>query len=388
MPFRTATFPTMRVALVDDDESVLRTLAAALKPMKVTIDEFSSAEAFLEKGLPLGPDLLVFDFGLPGKNGLALVTEARTRLGGRFVPAVMITGLDEHAMLARAAEAGVDDFLHKPFDLSILRARVTNLLRLKQYSDALLLERDQAHNDLKATREQLLQAERVAALGTLMGGVGHELNNLAAVLGTTVGPFTELTRGAADGPELVDDVRHVFNRLKSHAAALLRLSQGEGVSSPACELTEAVSRTTSMLQAVGKTKHLKVHVSEPPEPVWVPLTPMAAEQVVMNVLANAADACRVVASGIVTISLVASETSVELVVVDTGEGMDGETKARCFEPFFTTRTPGRGTGLGLCVVKQHVDQAHGTVAIESELGKGTTVRVKLPRVAAPQRRAS
>lgn len=388
MPSSAATFPTMRVALVDDDASVLRTLAAALKPMKVAIDEFASAEAFLDGGLARAPDLLIFDLGLPGKSGLELVTEARTRLGAQFVPAVMITGLDEHAMLAKAAEAGVDDFLHKPFDLSILRARVTNLLRLKQYSDALKLERDQAHEDLKATREQLLQAERVAALGTLMGGVGHELNNLAAVLGTTVGPFTELTRGAPDGPELVDDVRHVFNRLKSHAAALLRLSQGESVSAPSCELAEAVARTTSMLQAVGKTKHLKVHVHAPQEPVWVPLTPMAAEQVVMNVLANAADACRVVASGIVTITITAKDSWVELAIVDTGEGMDRETQARCFEPFFTTRTPGKGTGLGLCVVKQHVVQAHGTVSIESEQGKGTAVRVKLPRVPAPERRAS
>lgn len=376
----------MRVALVDDEPGVLQALSLALRPMKLTLETYATAEAFLETGLATSPDLVIFDLGLPRKDGLAMLAEARAKLSGRFVPAVMITGMEEHSLLARAAEAGVDDFLHKPFDVSVLRSRVSNLLRLKQYSDALLLERDQAQLDLKATREQLLQAERVAALGTLMGGVGHELNNLAAVLGTTIGPIDELSRGTADGPELVDDLRHVFNRLRSHAAALLRLSQGEAVNGPASELVDVVQRTKQMLQAVGKTKHLKVNVEGPADGVWVPLTAMAAEQVVMNLLANAADACRVVADGLVRIGVSPAENAVTLTFEDNGEGMDGETLARCFEPFFTTRTPGRGTGLGLCVVKQHVDQAHGTVVIESERGRGTKVTVKLPKLAGPPQR--
>jgi len=116
------------------------------------------------------------------------------------------------------------------------------------------------------------------------------------------------------------------------------------------------------------------------------------ERMVMNLVLNARDSMP--EGGKVSIAVEAIEVAdgeyppgsyARIAVIDTGHGMDAATRARIFEPYFTTKTPGAGTGLGLAVVHRIVDRVGGFIHVESAVGKGSTLRVYLPRVAAPTR---
>jgi PAS domain S-box-containing protein len=247
-------------------------------------------------------------------------------------------------------------------------------------------------SDRRALEAQLLQAQKMEAVGRLAGGVAHDFNN---VLGVITG-YSELllrTLGEAHpGSKRVGEIQKAAQRAAGLTRQLLAFSRQQVLQPRVLDLNAVVAEVEKMLRRlIGEDIHL---LATPGAGLgYIRADPGQIEQVLMNLAVNARDAMPK-GGGLIleTANVVLDEAYasahpeiragrfVMLSVTDTGEGMDAATQARAFEPFFTTKSAGKGTGLGLATVFGIVQQSGGSVSVDSELGVGTTCRIYFPRV--------
>jgi PAS domain S-box-containing protein len=244
----------------------------------------------------------------------------------------------------------------------------------------------------KRMQEQLAQAHRLQAVGKLTGGVAHEVNNMMMVV-IGFGRYV-LQHLPPDHPRRsdVEQIVRAGTRAAGITQQLLAFSRQQMLQPSDLPLQPMVENLTPLLQQLlGADKTLELRL--PADPLFVFADRGQLEQVLVNLVANSRDALE--PGGRVTIEVVERVLDAvyarahpevamgvgryaALMVTDTGAGMDRATQARVFEPFYTTKAVGEGTGLGLATVYGIVKQSGGYVWVYSELGMGTTVKVYLP----------
>jgi len=233
----------------------------------------------------------------------------------------------------------------------------------------------------RAQAEQALaQGRRMEAVGTLAGGVAHDLNNvLAAVSG-----YVQLAQAELPPEHVVQADLDSIAQASARGAALVKRILQFARQSPneqqSVEIAELVHEVARLLRP-QLPPHVRVTLELPDTESLVLADPTELHQVIVNIAANALHAMHDTGS---TIRFVLNQTTsdVTLTVTDDGIGMDRATLDRAIDPFFTTRDVGEGTGLGLAIAHNVVRALGGTLLIESQLGTGTTVRVTLPRTTA------
>ena len=250
-----------------------------------------------------------------------------------------------------------------------------------------------AHKEAERRRdnleEQLAAAQRLESLGRLAGGVAHDFNNLLTVIqGYTEMALADAHRGSALEQSLLR-VDEAAERAATLTRQLLAFGRRQVLRPSVLDLNEVVTSMQSMLaRLIGEDVTIAVTLS--PAPCLVKADPGQVEQVIMNLVMNARDAMP--DGGEVVIATRRERQAPPFVyggprnagchavlsVSDNGRGMDEETVARIFEPFFSTKPLGRGTGLGLSTVYGIVKQSEGGIEVESQPGAGTTFRVWLP----------
>lgn len=257
--------------------------------------------------------------------------------------------------------------------------------------------RKMAEARLTEAQAQLLQANKMEAVGLLAGGVAHDFNN---ILGVILG-YSEMLekRMASDDPSLryVRQIMAAQQRAQSLTRQLLAFSRKQVLHLDTLNVEEVVRDMTEMLQRlIGSNIELTVDAEAD---LWRIRSDRAQlEQVLMNLVINARDAMP--HGGLLKISLSNQACGpepdkrcptlkegqwVRLVVSDTGMGMDEETRQRIFEPFFTTKASGKGTGLGLSTTYGIVQQSGGCICVRSEPGRGTEFELCFPAVENPTR---
>jgi two-component system cell cycle sensor histidine kinase/response regulator CckA len=235
-----------------------------------------------------------------------------------------------------------------------------------------------------------LQSQRLEAVGRLASSVAHDFNNLLTVISS----FGQMVHAGLppNDPlrEDVDEIIKASTRAANLTRQLMAFGRQQVLAPRKCRLNDIVTDMDAMIrQLVGKLVEIQIDLAS--DVAFVMADPTQIEQVILNLCVNARDAMphggriNIVTKDIRLDAALAKEYSVErpgsyvsIAVSDTGIGMDADTKSRIFEPYFTTKGPENGTGLGLATVYGIVKQSRGEISVQSEPGQGTTFRILLP----------
>ena len=229
--------------------------------------------------------------------------------------------------------------------------------------------------DLKHTQAQLRKTEQIAELGTLASGMAHEIGTpMNVILGRAEYLLQRTTdegmkKGLATIVTQVERITKVMNQL-------LAFARRKAPERRATDLAEIVDESLEMFEERIAQSRITVTKTVEPSlpPVWADRDQLI--QVLVNLVTNSIHAMP--EGGRLGLSLAREGSQLCLCLSDTGHGMPEEVRSKVFEPFFTTKDFGKGTGLGLTVVKGLIDEHGGTIAIESIVGKGTTFCIRLP----------
>lgn len=261
----------------------------------------------------------------------------------------------------------------------------TALVELRSRLEALVSERTAA---LEASQRALVRAESLAALGRMAASIAHEVNNPTAAILANLQYLQDALRSGRmpdDALECIRESEQATTRIAKIARQLLdssRLAAGQKLETLAVSVTQAIHQSLRLARP-RCPPHLAMRTAVH-EPLWVAGQLEAIVQVLVNLVVNAADAVAEHGRGsYVRVSASRKDDRVELVVEDDGPGMSAAVLARVFEPFFSTKPIGRGSGLGLAVSRGLLASMGGDLRLESSVGVGTRAVLDLPVVEAP-----
>ncbi len=232
------------------------------------------------------------------------------------------------------------------------------------------------YEELRRSQQKLIQADKMAALGVMAAGIAHEINNpLAGVKGG----IRRILQAPEDEKQ-VDRYRPLINTSLDHIEKVVEnllwfAREREDVVEP-IDLGEVIEKAFLLVAHRLKDNGIRVRHNRPPNLPLVPGNPQHLQQVMMNLLLNAADAMP--DGGDLTIETGCRDSDCLIRVTDTGRGIDPKDLGRVFDPFFTTKRAGEGTGLGLSVSYRIVKTHGGDMSVKSSPGEGTTFTVTLP----------
>ncbi len=394
-----------RILIVDDDADYAMLVEDTIRQTypDVDLEKATTGAQALAKNLAQF-DFIILDQNLPDTKGSDLLAEVLKRADR---PVMMLTGEDNVPLAVHSLRSGAVDFMQKT-------DRIAAVLPL-------VIERAMREWDRKKEserlRQQLVQSEKMSAVGLLAAGVAHEINNpvgfvmsnlttltdyvavfkkvlalydqlVAAVLSGDVSTqqrTTTLLKEIIEQEDLayvLNDVDHLLaesiegtDRVKGIVQSLKSFARADETQPREADLNQGIEETLKVVWNELKYKcQIHKNLGNIP-PVRCNLGQL--NQVFMNLLMNAAHA--IPEHGDISIETSADDQWVEVRISDNGVGIPPENLGKIFDPFFTTKEVGKGTGLGLSISHGIVRDHHGIIDVTSEVGKGTTFTVRLPR---------
>jgi signal transduction histidine kinase len=346
--------------LLAEDDPELRERTATLLSSEYRVLTAPDGKTALELAAIHGPDLLVTDIAMPGIDGIELTRRFRELPQNRVAPVLVLTTFGGVGDKLAGFAAGAVDYIQKPFEPAELHARVRSQLALR----ALAL--------------QLLETEKLAALGTLSAGLAHEMRNPANGIINAVGPLREVLPPEAiakdtAAAQLLDVIEHCSKQVSSLSRELLGFKRGVALQFRNVPIDGLLRRVKSTLHhALGNIELRERLDYVGPISCAEPLL----AQVLTNLVENGAHAAG--AGGWVELRSGASDKHIFLEFTDSGPGVPRELRERIFEPFFTTKPAGAGTGLGLSTARDIVLRHGGSLDVRTSGGR-TVFHLELPR---------
>ena len=347
-----------RVLVVEDDAEI-RGFIAGLLSQHYRVLEAVNGEEGRQRALADRPDLIVSDVMMPVLSGLQMLVALRNDSRTVDLPIILLTARQEVSAKVEALGTGANDYLGKPFSPRELLARIETQLRL----------RDAAN--------RAAENERLAAIGLLTSGFAHEVRNPLNGLMNALQPLKEMLDGGHPDPgmgkAMVEVMEECGQRIRHLAESLLSFTRTRDTP-VALSLAASLDSTLSVLAwrvPSGVTVERAYHCNEP-----VLGDPGTLNQVWLNLLDNAFRA--VGEHGRVKVATAHQGDDAVVTITDDGVGIRKEDMERLFQPFFSTRAAGEGTGLGLALSRRIIMRHGGQVSLRSTLGEGTQVEVRLP----------
>ncbi len=240
-----------------------------------------------------------------------------------------------------------------------------------------------AVQNLHEKQRQLVEAEKLASLGTLAAGVAHEINNPLAIINEKAGLMQDLMELSKNVPrkdkylDIISSILESVNRCRTITHRLLGFARGMETTVEAFDISTAVSDVLGFLGQEITAKKIRIQRFLDSFLPAVASDKAQLQQVLLNIIKNAIDA--VEEGGVIIVSsLTDGDDAVAVVIADNGPGIPEDRIKRIFEPFFTTKEKGKGTGLGLSITYGIVRRLGGEITVESEVGRGTSFRIRIP----------
>lgn len=367
----------LRALIVEDSENDCMLLLSILRRGGYTVDHKRVDTAVALKSTLDDPwDIIISDFSMPGFRGTDALAIVRER--GIDTPFIFLSGTIGEDMAVSAMKAGAQDY--------VIKGNVARLLPAIERE----LREAEARREKKHVEHRLRQLEKFEALGKLAGGVAHDFNNvIGAIMGWAEIGADRVAEGSQEG-KLFRKIGDQARRAAGLTRQLLAYARRQILEPKNINLNQMVKETTALLEKViGEQIEVKMALAEDLRVTRA--DPAQVEQVLMNLCFNARDAMPVGGQLLIeTRNLDLDEKYcsrhadarpgrwIQLSVSDTGTGMDAATLERIYEPFFTTKEVGKGTGLGLATVFGIMKQHGGFIEVYSEVGAGTAFHVHLP----------
>lgn len=389
--------PPPRRLLVIDDSALVRTWVQLQLGERYEVTEADCGEEGLRQIAADAPDVVLCDLNMPGISGLEVVR--RLHADAPALPVIIYTDEQQVPVAVEALRLGACGFVVKSDELAPLLRELDVAHRFQTlWAQKRALEEENARyqreleqrvaeKTAEVARLQHLraQSEKMAALGTVVAGVAHEINNpLSVVLANLRWLSTAETDPNATFGERTDalaEAIHCGERMQRIVKDLRRVSHP--MVAGACRVADALDEALLLArQHLPQTVTLDASVA-----THVFVASVAHDDlvtVVSNLVVNAIHAVEKRSEGRVRVLATADDLNVMIRVEDDGEGIPPEHLARIRDPFFTTKPPGRGTGLGLSLVDRIVHEVGGSLEIVSRVGEGTVISVTLP-ARAPQK---
>ncbi|MCG3113210.1 MAG: ATP-binding protein [Candidatus Manganitrophus sp. SB1] len=369
-----------KILVVEDNPDMLHFIATQLQGEYQIIPARNGAEG-LERAKADLPDLILADVMMPIKDGYQLCREVKENLAIRHIPVVLVTAKADLSMKIEGLNQGADDYLTKPFSSEELRARVKSLLNLRTLEKEIqirnqALERTLA--ELRQTQAQLIHSAKMAAMGTLVAGLSHEMNNpLTPVIG-----FAELLLGMPLPKEAHQCADTISREARRCAAVVRSLSDFARKSPPLWQGNDLNSLIHSVLELKAsylRTDNIALELNLDPRLPKTLVDGNQIKQVLLNLINNAHQAVLINEEDR-RIRIVSEQTAglLRITIGDNGPGIPKEVQSRLFEPFFTTKPEGEGTGLGLAISHGIIASHGGKIGFISEEGIVTRFWFELP----------
>ncbi len=387
------------ILIVDDDKQICETLSDIFSQKGINVITAYTGEEAFEKSKKYSPTIVLIDIKLPDIEGTQLFHELKK--DNPELISIYITGFAslEHTLIAFKDEA--EGFFVKPLPLEDLITLVEDLLEKKRLKEALKnsegkyrklsenleIQVEKRTKELLETQEKLTRQERLGIFGQLMGGIAHEFNNiLSAIAGATEIALENVKNDMSK--QMLNIILKQSEKASIFIGQMLDFSRIGKIEPKIVEL-EAFFRETQEVFYV--LFHENIIIDYKINPCKLKIDFNQLQQIMLNLLLNSRDA--IPENGKVKISAsivksndikdfelnkIRSGDYVHIQVADNGTGMSKEVLSKVFEPFYTTKPVGRGTGLGLSQVYGIVRLYRGYIYIESEKGKGTKTHLYFP----------
>lgn len=394
-----------KICLADDDSTNRIMLRMILEKWGYqTVVCSDGAEAFDALSAPDGPRLALLDWMMPAMDGIQTCRRLREEFPKRNYYLILVSARAEDTDVLAALRSGADDFVSKPFSPIVLQARIEVGIRTLEMQKTISDYANQMQQLADSRAAQLVHADRMASLGLLSASVAHEINNPASFLAVNVQTLadlwpsvsacmsnqaTELQRrkGASlvqEMPSILSEMQDGLSRIRQITSELRSFSRtGQSAVAP-LEVKESLRKSLRMCSIRLKDKVvIENAASDCVARVVADATKL--EQVFVNLIMNAADAMDESAIRKLSITAVMTESDVEIRFQDTGPGIREDKAESLFQPFFTTKPAGKGTGLGLYISRGIIEEFGGTLFLAESNGTGACFLVRLPVLKEPQK---
>ncbi len=379
----------VHLLIVDDEPVILQILQAVFEDEPYRLTAVGTGKEARQVIETQGCDVLITDKNLPDVSGMELLRLAKN--AQPLCEVILITGYASLDTAIAAVELDAFDYVLKPLDnVFDIRAKVRRALekRQMQTENLRLLEDLQAKNaelraslaDARLLRSELIQSEKLAGIGTLAAGVAHEVSSpLFGILGLAEAITDEdnIETARSHAHEIVEYCEGIRQIVQD----LSRYSRADGAEvHRGTDLATAVADALRLVQRSAPVAGVAFDV-DVPTGIMVAAGATEVQQVFVNLIKNAAEAVRSTdLEGSVRVVAEPDERTVSVAVVDSGPGIVADKLDVVFDPFYTTKPAGQGTGLGLNVVYRIVTKYRGQIEATNEPGGGARFALRLPRM--------